>query len=283
MRLLGGRAVVFIFAATQAVPAGAIAGERVQAARVTPTATPSFRPVVAGPVSGRPVSGRPVFGPEAMGGLGRAGEAAVGREVADPAALCEAAVTAAEARARLPHGLLGAISLTETGRFEVGAGRLRPWPWSINVAGKGQFFATRGDAVAAVGALLRRGVRSIDVGCLQVNLMYHPRAFASLRAAFDPRENAGYAAEFLNALHAASRDWPTAIAAYHSETAALGRPYRAMVMARSRNSEPQRPVGEGPVYADFAEAGRGSGGALGGPAYAAFAPRDQIYGAFAPR
>ena len=46
---------------------------------------------------------------------------------------------------------------------------------------------TRQQAVAAVQALQARGVRSIDVGCLQVNLMYHPIAFASLDDAFDPR------------------------------------------------------------------------------------------------
>ncbi|WP_428492622.1 hypothetical protein [Rhodopila sp.] len=258
-------------------------------ARVAVTATPSFRPVVrpvARPEVGRPVMRRPVIGRVAIAGLGgpgRTGAAAVRPEMADPAALCEAAVTAAEARTRLPHGLLGAISLTETGRIGSVTGRLRPWPWSINVEGRGQFFATRQDAIAAVGALLRRGVRSIDVGCLQVNLMCHPRAFASLRAAFDPRENAGYAAAFLNALYTASRDWPSAIAAYHSETAALGRAYREEVMARWRDSEPLRPAGEGPVYADFAEVGRGSGAGMGDPAYAAFAPRDQIYGAFAPR
>ena len=31
-----------------------------------------------------------------------------------------------------------------------------------------------------------RGVRLMDVGCMQVNLQMHPDAFPSLDAAFDP-------------------------------------------------------------------------------------------------
>ena len=141
---------------------------------------------------------------------------------ADPALLCETAISSAEYAARLPPRLLGAIGLTETGRIDANSGRVRPWPWTINAEGEGRFFQTRQQAVAAVRALQARGVRSIDVGCLQVNLMYHPAAFATLDDAFDPRINAGYAARFLTALYAERRDWARAIAAYHSETPALG-------------------------------------------------------------
>ena len=44
-------------------------------------------------------------------------------------------------------------------------------------------------------------MRSIDIGCAQVNLMHHPDAFASLEQAFDPMANADYAARFLKQLH----------------------------------------------------------------------------------
>ena len=196
---------------------------------------------------------------------------------ADPAQLCETAVTTAEYTGRLPSRLLGAISLTETGRVDPATGRLRPWPWTINAEGVGQFFNTRQQAIAAVKALQARGVRSIDVGCLQVNLMYHPDAFASLEDAFDPRANATYAARFLNSLYAASRDWQTAVAAYHSETPELGDAYRVLVMARWHNGDPHAPVAAQSPYGDFAEADKPGGD----PAYGAFAPRSLAYGAFA--
>jgi hypothetical protein len=192
---------------------------------------------------------------------------------ADPATLCETAVTTAEYVGRLPPRLLGAISLTETGRIDPATGRIRPWPWTINAEGEGQFFETRQDAITAVKALQARGVRSIDVGCLQVNLMDHPDAFASLEQAFDPRVNANYAARFLNSLYAASKDWATAIAAYHSETPDLGDAYRVLVMARWQNGDLHAAATGQSAYGDFAH----------DQAYGAFEPASRVYGAFAPR
>jgi hypothetical protein len=191
----------------------------------------------------------------------------------DPAGLCETAVTSAEYVARLPARLLGAISLTETGRLDLDKGIIRPWPWTINAEGVGQFFATRQDAIDAVRALQARGVQSIDVGCMQINLMYHPQAFRSLEEAFDPRDNARYAAQFLNALYADSRDWSHAIAAYHSETPALGDAYRVLVLARWQNPDPRDTSPPRTAYRDFTHDEQ---------VYGAFAPRSQVYGAFAP-
>ena len=200
----------------------------------------------------------------------------------DPFALCRTAIRAASLAAGLPPGLLAAVAEVESGRPDPrdpgldhselsgatrglvlrAAGRnllglavlrpppprWRPWPWTIDADGVGQFFATEAEAIAAVAALQRAGVHSIDVGCLQVNLAAHPHAFRSLRAAFDPATNARYAAAFLNRLFARAHDWPAAVAAYHSLTPALGRPYRQSVFARWR----ARPPGAAPrAYADF--------------------------------
>ena len=201
--------------------------------------------------------------------------------LADPATLCETAATTAEFVGRLPPRLLGAISLTETGHADPATGRIRPWPWTINAEGQGQFFDTRDQAVAAVKALQARGVVSIDVGCLQVNLMYHPDAFRSLEDAFDPLANATYATRFLNALYLEGHDWIHAIAAYHSETPELGDAYRVLVMARWQNGDllptPPQPAQPPTVYADFQHAD----GAGRNSVYGAFAPSSRVYGAFA--
>jgi hypothetical protein len=197
----------------------------------------------------------------------------------DPAALCETAVTTAEYDNRLPPGLLGAISVTETGRVQPASGRFRPWPWTINAEGEGEFFTTRQDAILAVRALQARGVRSVDVGCLQVSLLFHPDAFASLDEAFDPHANASFAARFLHALYADSKNWPAAIASYHSETPILGDAYRVQVMAHWQHGHPPMPVAGQAVYGDFAQAGE----AYDARAYGAFAQGSRVYGAFAPR
>ena len=146
-------------------------------------------------------------------------------------AACAAAVRFAERKAGLPPALLGAISMAESGRTEPGTRRFGAWPWTINVAGKDFFFETKRDAIAAVLQSQASGVRSIDVGCLQVNLMHHPNAFPSLDQAFDPWINADYAADFLGRLRVVTGNWASATAAYHSMTPELGAEYQRHVAA----------------------------------------------------
>jgi hypothetical protein len=198
---------------------------------------------------------------------------ATARADASASLFCETAIAGAERAADLPARMMSAIALTESGRFDATTGRVRPWPWTINVEGAGQYFATREQAVAAVTALLARGVRSIDVGCMQVNLAHHPRAFATIEDAFDPAANAAYAARFLASLFQEYLHWPKAIAAYHSRTPALGNAYLELVMARWQGADPAALRGVRPVYGAFARTG-GAYGAFADPArsYAAFTP-----------
>lgn len=148
-----------------------------------------------------------------------------------PGDLCVAAIDAAERQHRLPAQLLRSIAVVESGRTDPTNGRMLPWPWTINVAGTGYVYASRDEAVAAVREFQARGVKSIDVGCAQVNLMYHPNAFATLEAAFDPPANAEYAGRFLKSLYAGTGNWPLAAAAYHSQTTERGQNYARKVMA----------------------------------------------------
>jgi len=187
------------------------------------------------------------------------------------AGLCEPAIVMAERDLNLPSRVLFAIAEVESGRLDA-SGVVRPWPWTINAEGRGEFFASKADAIAAVRALQLKGVRSIDVGCMQVNLMHHPNAFASLDEAFEPSHNALYAARFLNALYGASGSWLQAVAAYHSETPAIGADYQRRVVARWQGSGMAgwRPAHA--AYRDFAPTS---------PAYRDFQPSDRVYGAFA--
>jgi soluble lytic murein transglycosylase-like protein len=189
--------------------------------------------------------------------------------VASPTQLCEAAVVNAEHDAHLPARMMGAISLVESGRPDPSTGTMRPWPWTINAEGQDAFFASKQEAVDAVRALQARGIRSIDIGCMQVNLMYHPDAFVSLEFAFDPDTNARYAARFLTELHRAGREWPAAIAAYHSETPWRGARYQQLVLARLGWPVP---LLGGRAYGDFV---------LPTSHYRDFQPKDAVYGAFA--
>lgn len=200
--------------------------------------------------------------------------AAAARPVADrsPSLFCETAIASAERSAGLPARMMTAIAMTESGRFDSTTGRVRPWPWTINAEGVGQYFASREQAIAAVHALRARGVQSIDVGCMQVNLMYHPTAFASVEAAFDPQANAAYAARFLTSLFSAHGHWHKAIGAYHSMTPARATAYLDLVMARWQGPSLAAVAVDRSAYQSFA--GTTS-------AYGSFAGSGRAYGSFA--
>lgn len=132
----------------------------------------------------------------------------------------------------MPPSLLGAIARVESGRLDPATGRVRPWPWTINVEGVGSFYNSKEEVIAAAQATQAKGIRSIDVGCMQVNLLHHPTAFRDLDAAFDPPTNAAYAVRFLSALYGQTKDWSLATAMYHSQTQERGEDYQRRVFGR---------------------------------------------------
>ena len=152
---------------------------------------------------------------------------------------CAQAGLLAEQRFGIPDGLLRAIGVVESGRTGPD-GAVAAWPWTINARGEGRFLAGRDEAMASVRALFADGTTSIDVGCDQVNLHYHPNAFAALEEAFDPAANALYAARFLSELYTRAGSWEAAVAAYHSASPEHGLPYRDRVYAAWGGAAPAR-------------------------------------------
>lgn len=130
--------------------------------------------------------------------------------------ICDAAAHHAAQSSDVPLGILLSITRVETGRTI--AGDFMPWPWAANVSGKGYFFASRSEAVAFARQQLAAGNANFDVGCFQINLRWHSKNFSSVEQAFDPHENAAYAAQFLTQLHQSEGSWSAAVAAYHSRT-----------------------------------------------------------------
>jgi len=158
--------------------------------------------------------------------------------LAGAASPCEDAATAAEKAYDLPPGLMSAIGRVESGRFDPEAGRVVPWPWTIDVAGDGRQYDTAIEVVSTTKWLRDNGIKNIDVGCFQVSLMYHPDAFATMEEAFDPPTNGRYAGQLLASLKARLGNWPDAVAAYHSADPAKGGPYRDKVYASLQSAPP---------------------------------------------
>jgi tetratricopeptide (TPR) repeat protein len=147
-----------------------------------------------------------------------------------PELLCLRYAQNLERTLRIPAGLLSAISLAETGRPNAETGANAPWPWTINVNGQGRYFDSKEEAVAETRKLIDAGQRSIDIGCMQVNLRYHPTAFPSIDDAFDPMNNVSYAAKFLLSLHDLQGSWSQAVERYHSADDGRREQYRDRVM-----------------------------------------------------
>lgn len=144
--------------------------------------------------------------------------------------ICRDAIAVTERKMRLPTGIMQAISLAESGRWHKASRSRFAWPWTVTAHGKGRFYPSKDAAIAAVRKLKADGVKNIDVGCMQVNLKYHPKAFETLQDAFDPAINAGYAANLFAKLRRSTRSITRAVAHYHSTTRRYNRPYTKKVV-----------------------------------------------------
>ena len=163
------------------------------------------------------------------------------------AELCRAAIGMTERMTGVPDRLMQAVSVMESGRRDAD-GTVWPWPWTINVEGVGEVYESKREVIAAVQRHQAAGARSIDVGCMQVNIKHHPEAFASLDEAFDPLANARYAAKFLQQLLAQTGSWPRAVAGYHSLTPDIGGEYARKVLAIWARPEPRSGLGASTAY-----------------------------------
>ncbi len=128
----------------------------------------------------------------------------------------------------VPPESLYSVALAETSmvpksisRVTQGSGSVplveRPWPWTINVAGKGYRYASRLAAWEALQGFLKRYPRKrIDVGIAQVNLGWNGHHFTSTWAAFEPYTNLNTAATILRECYDRNPgSWLVAAGCYH--------------------------------------------------------------------
>ena len=158
----------------------------------------------------------------------------INREVAN---LCASAIYPVETQLGLPKNVLKAISLKETGRWDNQNKQSLSWPWTVTSRGKGVYHKTKREAIKAVRELQQQGIKNIDVGCMQINLYYHPHAFKNLQDAFNPKLNVNYAGNFLTQLFEDHGSWQRAIEHYHSNDKQRGQRYRLAVekLRKSQN------------------------------------------------
>ena len=124
---------------------------------------------------------------------------------------CPRLIAQTEARRNIPRGLLMAIALTESGN------RGTPSPYAMNIAGRSHFAQSGQEMANIINSNWGRGVRSIDVGCMQVNLKFHAENFSRLTDLLNSVTNVEYGASYLIKLAKESGSWKSAVMSYHNK------------------------------------------------------------------
>ena len=138
----------------------------------------------------------------------------------------------------IPHSLLYALALTESGKQITPTGEYRPWPWTLNVAGQGYFFESRLTAWQALTAHLTDGKRSIDIGLAQINWRYHQQRLGTPWQALDPYHNLRVGARILHDCYQTRQEWWGSVGCYHAPAnPQRADRYRSRVLSRWQRIE----------------------------------------------
>lgn len=115
----------------------------------------------------------------------------------------------------IPAAVLYGIALAESGQ-RLNKGVFKPWPWTLNVAGVPRRYPSRKAAYQGLVYYLHQGIKSIDIGFMQVNWRYHRKTLGTPWQALDPFHNIRTAAAILEQGYQNTGDWKTAMGRYHS-------------------------------------------------------------------
>ncbi|MFK7744697.1 MAG: transglycosylase SLT domain-containing protein [Roseobacter sp.] len=156
--------------------------------------------------------------------------------------VCDEAAKFASAQTQIPLDVLKAIARVESGQTRNGV--FEPWPWTINMEGKGMWLDTQSEIIALAHRQIATKANSFDIGCFQINYRWHGHHFASIQEMSDPKKNALYAAKFLKKLHMEFGNWTEAAGAYHSRSKRFADLYKtkfSSVLSSLRNTKPTQP------------------------------------------
>lgn len=117
--------------------------------------------------------------------------------------------------AGIPSTVLYAVASQESNR-KINDQVYRPWPWTLNVAGKGYYYETQEAACRALHiALAAHNPKRVDVGIAQINLGWNPDIFSTPCEGLDPYRNLQAASRLLRQHYESSGSWTVATGLYH--------------------------------------------------------------------
>lgn len=126
----------------------------------------------------------------------------------------------------IPVEILYAMARTESRRLT--SQGIRPWPWTLNIAGEGHYFEDKLSAFRTAKAAVAEG-QSVDIGLMQISWRYHQDRFTSMLSAFDPYENLRVGAKILLEYIDQSGSLWSGIGRYHSGNQDKASPYQSRV------------------------------------------------------
>lgn len=132
----------------------------------------------------------------------------------------------------IPYKVLFAIGMQESQR-DLGNGKVLPWPWTLNIAGKGSYYDSSSEMKDALFAAVDEG-KIVDVGLMQINTRWHLGKSYSLIDLMRPEDNLNIAAQILSIEHercgGSEYDWACAVGHYHSHREKRAEAYAKKVM-----------------------------------------------------
>ncbi len=115
----------------------------------------------------------------------------------------------------IPPQVLYSVALTESGLAMPDSRDIRPWPWTLNVAGTPYRYGSRDQAYRGLMQHLAK-TDLVDVGLMQVNWRYHGKKLLDQDLSLDPWFNLRVGASILRELFDQCGDWLVAAGRYHS-------------------------------------------------------------------
>ncbi|WP_049722454.1 transglycosylase SLT domain-containing protein [Gilvimarinus polysaccharolyticus] len=133
--------------------------------------------------------------------------------------------------ANVPAELLYAICLQESGYSQ--SGSYHPWPWTLNLGGRGTYFEGAQEAASALSEFLSQDRCDVDIGLCQIHWCAHAHVIADPYLIINPYANIQYAAALLRAEFERSGSWAEAAGRYHApNNPVLASAYRKQVLSK---------------------------------------------------
>lgn len=154
--------------------------------------------------------------------LGKKGPQNLTKNALEHSLKCQDLLVHFEKKYHIPSHLLRSIAAIES----------KSMPWAVYARGRSHFFKNKEAALKFVKQLEAQNVQVINIGCMQIDVKSHKRAFGSIDKILMPYHNIEFAAKLLKRLHQRYGSWSEAVRYYHSSSSVHNISYKDRVLSK---------------------------------------------------